>query len=282
MRQLHFLLWIVLAPTLAAQSGAALFEKAPPHIDEALRSRIAFFYQSHVDGKFRAADTVVHEDSKDVFFAARKQRYKKFQISRINYGEGFTTANAVVSVDTNFLFPGHGAMPVTLPIGSQWKLDGGEWWWYVSPSEGSIATPFGTVTKGPEQKKTEVDDRIANMPTDASQITNQVRVSKTSVMLNAWEPSSDEVIITNGMPGHITLQFRSGSVPGYEAKLDRTELGPGEQAKILFHIDPVPGSLEPRLEAELTVEPIRRRFPITIQFLNAPVTEDPSSEQAQQ
>ena len=36
------------------------------------------FYQAHVDGKFRLADTVVHEDSKDAFFVADKNQYKSF------------------------------------------------------------------------------------------------------------------------------------------------------------------------------------------------------------
>ena len=41
---------------LAAQPASDLLEKAPPHIDKLLRERVRFFYQAHVDGKFRLAD----------------------------------------------------------------------------------------------------------------------------------------------------------------------------------------------------------------------------------
>ena len=61
--------------TAAAQDPADLFRKAPPEVDDALRQRVTAFYQAHVDGKFRAADQFVAEDSKDAFFEAPKRRY---------------------------------------------------------------------------------------------------------------------------------------------------------------------------------------------------------------
>ena len=57
----------MIVSALLAQSPEELFEKAPPHVDQTLRERVKIFYQAHVDGKFRVADTVVHEDSKDAF-----------------------------------------------------------------------------------------------------------------------------------------------------------------------------------------------------------------------
>jgi hypothetical protein len=68
---------------LLAQGQVDLFQKAPPEVDEALRARVTKFYQAHVDGKYRLADEVVAEDSKDAFFEARKPRYRKFELSRI-------------------------------------------------------------------------------------------------------------------------------------------------------------------------------------------------------
>ena len=45
--------------------------KTADEMDEALRARIHKFYQAHVDAKYRIADQVVAEDSKDLFFAAQ-------------------------------------------------------------------------------------------------------------------------------------------------------------------------------------------------------------------
>ena len=146
---------LVLAVSIAsAQVSSDLFEKAPPHVDEALRAKVTFFYQSHVDGKFRQADTVVHEDSKDAFFVADKEKYREFEIVKIQYEEDFTKARAVTAVGKDFFMPGAGKLPVTVPLTTFWKLEDGEWWWYVTPYDGSRETAFGTMKAGPDVEDT--------------------------------------------------------------------------------------------------------------------------------
>ncbi|MGC8794691.1 MAG: hypothetical protein ACP5U2_15005, partial [Bryobacteraceae bacterium] len=130
-----------------AQTAAELFEKAPPEVDQALRERVKFFYQCHVEGKFRQADQVVAEDSKDAFFAAEKPRYRGFEIVRIVYSDNFTRARVVVAVDTDFMAPGIGRIPVKAPLTSLWKLENGQWWWYVDRNAGK-QTPFGPMRAG--------------------------------------------------------------------------------------------------------------------------------------
>src|SRR5262249_39351996 len=72
------------------QDPADLFSKAPPAIDEVLRSRITEFYQAHKEGKFRLAEKLVAEESKDIFFEADKRRCREFKIARVSYEEQFT------------------------------------------------------------------------------------------------------------------------------------------------------------------------------------------------
>jgi len=51
-----------------AQNAAAVFAKAPPDVDDALRTRITAFYQAQVEGKPRRVEPMVAEDSKDFFY----------------------------------------------------------------------------------------------------------------------------------------------------------------------------------------------------------------------
>lgn len=272
---MHFALASILVSTLAAQSPSDLFETAPPHIDEALRARIGIFYQSHVDGKFRQADAVVHEDSKDAFFEAMKPRYKGYEIVRIAYAEDFAKARVVVAVDTDFLMPGRGQIEIKAPMTTLWKLDGGEWWWYLPPPEEGVQTPFGLMRGASSPESEAVQDAIASMPTSAEAFLRQIRVSKTTVMLSTAKPSSDEVVITNGMPGPVSLTFSSESRPGYEAKLERESIESGEEARILFHFEPTGEGPTPPIAAEITVNPTGQVIPIRVRFESPPPADRP-------
>src|SRR4051794_8360537 len=134
----------------SAQSPTDVFDKAPPQIDEALRSRVTLFYQAHVDGKFRQAEAVVHEDSKDAFYESDKQRYKGFHIAKINYTDNFTKAEVVLSIDVDWYTPRIGKMPVTAPLKSWWKYDQGQWWYYFRTDKREWETPFGVMHPGTE------------------------------------------------------------------------------------------------------------------------------------
>ena len=272
---LPFLLWTMLVSVLSAQDAAAVFQKAPPHIDEALRARVTLFYQAHVDGKPRLADAVVHEDSKDAFFAAMKQKYKGFEIVTIKYLENFTRAQVVVAVDGDFVMPGAGLQEYKVPITTLWKMDNGEWWWYVPSAEEGYPTPFGTMKPGPEaDAREQVQRAIANMPTVA-QIRAQVQVDRAEATLSSYEASSDQVQVVNNMPGSVTLRLVSrGAVPsGYTAAVDPASLGPGEKATVTFHIDPINKYPKPTIRAELHVDPTNAVIPITVRFSNPPDTD---------
>ena len=54
---------------LTLSFSQSLFTKAPPAIDEALRTRVRGFYQAFIDKKFRFAYEMVAEDSKETFLA---------------------------------------------------------------------------------------------------------------------------------------------------------------------------------------------------------------------
>jgi hypothetical protein len=246
-----------MAAALAAQSPKDLFEKAPPDVDAALRERVRLFYQAHVDGKFRLADTVVHEDSKDAYFAAEKTQYKSFEIIRINYSDNFTRARVVTAVVTDFAMPGFRTSEARVPLTTLWKLDQGQWWWYVEPNRGR-ETPFGEMKPGPGNESNHPFAMLGKMPS-IDEIRSQVSVDKDEVRLG----TEDEVIVRNRMPGPVQLELEWSPGQGFEARLERSELKGGEEAKIVFRATATGGGTR-SLEVRLRVMPINRVIPIRV------------------
>src|SRR5687768_10225089 len=115
------LAWSVLCP------GQTIFDKAPPDIDNALRSRVGQFYQAHVDRRLRLADAVVAEDSKDAFFEMEKTAYLNWEIGAINYSDNFTKAKVIVGCEMIWASPRLGKIQIKRPLVSLWKMVDGQW-----------------------------------------------------------------------------------------------------------------------------------------------------------
>jgi|YNPBryBLVA2012_1023415.scaffolds.fasta_scaffold00040_11 hypothetical protein len=268
-------LWLVLglAGCLGGQTAAELFEKAPPEVDEALRARIRFFFQCHVDGKFRQADQAVAEDSKDAFFAAEKTRYRGFEIVRIVYTDHFTRARAVVTVDTDFIAPGIGKMPVKVPLTTLWKFEEGQWWWYVDPNARK-QSPFGPMSAGPEGGSAPFSlSSIPANPAQAAAMLNQVSADKTAVRLSSYEPASDQVTITNNLPGPVTLKLDYNGFPGFEARLEQEQLASKQSTRLLLRVEPRDKAPKPTTTLTLRVEPTNQQIPIQVTFAVPPEVE---------
>lgn len=273
---LALFLCAVAAVAQAPDSAAKGSEAAPPEVDAALRARIKQFYQAHVDAKFRQADQVVAEDSKDIFFAASKPKYHSFEIVRINYHDNFTTADSVVACKSDWFFHGEKRV-VTLMSTSTWKVIDGQWFWYVVPVT-KIATPFGKMDFDSKTGAAPAPGAVPALPADpavlAKQILSQVQADKTAVVLSSYEPSSAEVRIKNGMPGVITLRADiDGAFPGLTYKLDKTQLGNGETAVLTLTCTPKDRVAKPSLTARITVEPTGKVIPIEMTFAIPPEIE---------
>ena len=206
-----------------AQSPADLFQKAPPDVDEALRGRIREFYQDHVDGRFRQAEQLVAEDTKDFFYSSKKQKYLSFEINRIDYSEDFTKAKAVIIIETFLPIIGMAQKPIKAPVGSTWKIENGKWCWYVDQSD-LMQTPFGTMKAG--------NGKAGPAPalprgSELATLFSAVKADRSAVTLDS---SPQQVTITNGMPGAITLLLTNAKIPGLEVSLDRASLKAGEKA----------------------------------------------------
>jgi hypothetical protein len=260
-------MWKVLLCLLWAQNPPELFQKAPPDIDEALRARISKFYQLHVEGKFRQAEALVAEDTKDLFYDSHKPKYLSFEIVRIEYSENFTKAKATMLVETFVPIAGFADKPIKMPIPSYWKVVDGQWYWWVDP-EIAAMTPFGKM-KLPAPGATPPAQLPAKM-VDLQSIMNQVKADKNMVNLNPKLSSSEQVTIVNQMPGSINLVLEAPKVPGVEMKIDRTELKAGEKAIVTLRSEPVAGRPRNPFVLRVTVQPTNQVIPIQVAFSAQP------------
>lgn len=260
-----------------AQQLADSLNQAPPAVDQALRERVGKFYQAHVDGKFRQAEKYIAEDSQDWFYNNEKSRYISYEIVKIDYSDNFTKAKVMTAVELDWNTPRMGTVRVKPPQLSLWKVENGQWMWYIEARK-DWESPWGLMKPGPESKGAlqsspprSVLEQFKGV--DVATVQSQVRVSKTDVRLSSYEPASDEVLVANSMQGKIRLALQYSSFPGLEIKLDKQELGKDEQAKITFRCNPTEPSAKPTVTAFLRVEPTNQVIPIRVVFAIPPAVE---------
>lgn len=221
---------IALPLLLVALAGAQdnPFNKPPADVDAALRARIKAFYDYHVQGQFRKADELVAEDTKDYYFTAGKPKYLSYEISRIDYSDHFTKAKAVIMCEMFVMMPGFADKPVKMPTPSAWKLENGQWYWYVD-QEALRNTPFGRMVPGPSAKPGQTVPPsavgLATLDMSGDFLFKQIKLNKDEVSIAPGE--SAEVLITNSAPGAMDLSVHLDS-NGIAGKLETTTLQPNQ------------------------------------------------------
>jgi hypothetical protein len=255
----------------AQGNPAEIFQKAPPEIDAALRARISKFFQAHVDKKFRLAEQIVAEDSKDYFFTMEKTGYLGFEIVKIDYSDNFTKAKVIVAAEMEWRTARTGKMIVKPPLASLWKVENGDWYWYIIPQK-ERETPFGKMKPGPDSSDVVVVPSIldALKGVDVNQVLSQVQVSTNQVELKSYEPSSADVTIENHMPGLITLRLDETGVTGLTAVLDKVAVGSNQSAHLSIKYAPENTVAKPTTTLNLEVVQSGQRIPIRVTFAIPP------------
>jgi hypothetical protein len=261
---------------------------APAGVDQALRERVAQFFQYHVDGgsALRKAMDLVAEDTKDIYFARDKMAVKKFSITDVKYRKDFSEASVVLDVTRQATFGGI-SQEVTLPMVTNWKVEEGKWYWYLDQSLESI-TPMGlsnvaTMKNNTAELIRQNPDGSVNLPKNledpktvlehAQTILNLSGLDKNRVYLPPTKVSEEVITYRNGSGGFLNLElYGVPDLPGLQIKLDKTMLANNESATILFRYQPpetpadelpkVPRAFSVRLE----VQPFNQLLPINVSF----------------
>lgn len=223
---------MLLAGVCFGQSPADLFTKAPPAVDEALRARVTKFYELQGEGKFRLAERLVAEESKDIYFEADKRRCRKFEVVRLNYNEGFDKASAVVNCHTEILLPPKGLVSVTLPVTTFWKIADNDWYWYVPPRD-ALDSPFGKMKAG-------AGDGGGGLPRGPSvkDLMKMVTVEPAEVRMTMEGKQIRKATVTNRMEGPVELELEPIATKDLTAKLARTELKANESTELEITFTP--------------------------------------------
>jgi hypothetical protein len=248
------------------QDAAALFEKAPPDVEEALRARVQKFYGLYMEGKFRAADALVAEDSKDAFYVAGKRKCRSIEIDTLKFSENFSKADVMVTCDTDVMIELVGLVPAKVPMRTRWKTLGGDWFWYVEPaSEQGMPTPFGFFKPGsPNGPPAAMGVPPTGVSVEA--LTKLVKVDLQQVSFDVNTRRVGRVVVTNTMPGAVSLVLEPKEIPGFELALDKTDIAQGQAAVLSISYVPSKDRKASPALVKIVVSPTEQEIPIQIVF----------------
>lgn len=247
-------------------------QKAPPEVDAALRTRITQFYQLEVEGRFNQALQLVAEDTKDLFVGSSKPTYQSSEIQSIRYSDDFTKAEVMVMVTRLLPIQGFMGHPVPTKTTSRWKLENGQWCYYVDPQKDLPATPFGRLAPpgmaipsggAPGAARLQPPPMPSNLANPRSLVAD-----KASVQLRSSGPSSAQVAISNPSPWAAKLTLSDPKVAGLTVKLDTLTVKPGEKA--ILSIVSSGGVQIPNtpIMIVVTVPQANQTIPIKVSFAN--------------
>lgn len=247
------------AAALWAQNAGQQGPQPPPDVDQALRARINEFCELHHQSKFRQAEQMVAEDTKDYFYNAGKPTYVSYQIQSITYNQDFTKATAMVICEQYLPAPGFEGKTVKLLTPFNWKIENGQWMWYID-KDSLLVTPFGKMTLAPRPGEDPTPGPAHPppvIPMSIEQFLALVKADKTALSLKPG--ASDQVVISNATSGVVTLAILQ-QVRGVEAKLDNAAIPAAGKAVLTVHAGPeaAPGVLK------VAVRPVGRVISIKV------------------
>ncbi len=199
--------------------------------EAALRARAQQFFQLQVDKKYRQAEAIVAEDTKDDYYNGAKYNIKSFSIEKVELLDNNTRARVILKARATLLAPPVGAVDFDVPITSVWKVEDGKWVWYREPAP-AIQTPFGTIHPGQSSDKPGQIIAAGKAP-DVAALRNSVKIDRASVALTADSPVQT-VTVSNELPGGVNLELNSNGIAGLSAELEKKHLEAGEKTVIRF------------------------------------------------
>ncbi len=248
-------------------AGGTGFNRPPAGVDEALRARVLEFYNLEQEGRFRQAESLVCEESRDRYYDMEKRRWTSVELIQTLYEEGFTKARATMALGTT-MNTFSGPIPVKAPLTSLWHFEKGAWCRYIpEPSRDGVASPFGIMKSSPGQPGTPTPfgGGAPPVPADPKELESMVRLTRTSVSL----PSSggtETVEILNGMPGRIEVRMACPGVAGLECKLSSDSLPKSGKATLTLAFTPGKGEPPSSAEVHLVFEPLGARKTVRLNF----------------
>jgi hypothetical protein len=239
------ILLLVLVSVLAAQDPFRQAPpKAPPEVEEALRSRVTQYYTLYQQGQYRQSEAYISPEGRDAYYAIRKNTIYGFEIKDIQIAPDLQSAKVTVACRTNVAVQTQGSR-MTLPVFSQWKQIDGEWYALMGALKGeSVNTPFGKMTfDGGRATANGPDPGVAGgaQLATANVLANMFKLTGNRVLqfpADAKEPLTQTIVLSN--TGQATLEVRREfhEIAGMEIAVDPAEIRSGQDMKISFTYKP--------------------------------------------
>jgi hypothetical protein len=247
----------LLFPIAAVTAWAQQPSPVPAEAEAALRARVKEFFQLQVDKKFRQAEALVADDTKDSYYNGNKFNMKTFTIQRIELLDDNTRARVALKAKVTLMMAGVPPVDFDTPSITTWKLEGGKWVWYIETAK-TAPTPFGTIdTHSDEPAPAGLTDKTPDLAT----LQSLVKIDRNSVELNP-EGVRQAVTVLNDLPGGVDLELRS-SMTGVSTQLEKKHLEAGE--KTVVFLQALAGSSGSGVVAVI-VNPIGTRLAIHIRI----------------
>lgn len=255
---------IVLAVSAMAQSP---FRSAPPKVEEALRARVGQLYTLFQQGKFRQAEELVAEDSKDTYYTTKKARNLGFEIKTVSFSPDVKDATVLVAL--RMIMPMIGVSPVAVPIASKWRRVKGEWYLYYpqyKPGD-TVQTPFGPKKIPDDPQRQAILLRMKERP-DLASLRRMYKVSANELRFPSSAPAriTREFTVTNRSEGELSLQRRTKDIKGVAVEITPEEAGPGEKIKVRFTYVPAVEQQRQDHKVRFTISPISQHFSVDLIF----------------
>lgn len=271
-----FAFFVLSSLTVPAQDATALFRKASPDVEAALRKNAEAFFQMQVTKKFGGSVKYVAEDSLDAYIGSEKDSCFSIEIMSITYNDTYDDAIVTILCERGMATPVGGGR-VTMPTTTYWRIENGEWKWYTPKVEGRpegsdyVMTPFGPVpSRTPDMEegaKAERKDVKLTPQVSVEQLKAPLKTNPTRVILRADKPSTAVAEVHNTFPGLLKLSVSWVGLKGLTAKIDRDELNSSETAKITISYEPQGIQPPPKTHAVwIETSPMRSATPVMIEF----------------
>jgi hypothetical protein len=251
-----------------------LARKAPAEIDDALKTRVSSFYQHFQRGEFRQAEAFLDEESRDVFYNAKKNRIVDFKIQGVDYSEDFRKANVLVVCKTAIAMLG--SEPLNMPLNSDWRFKEGEWWMHLTehqrPTGGDAASPFGPMSFNQDVAQPGSNfgpQRAAVTPPTLESLAQMYRISTDTLAFpkQVSAPVSRTMTVKSASVGRLSVELKSRPIPGIDVEIVGATIEPGGEATIKFTYDPAKAEhISGRVRIDFVVMPISQAFEVYLDF----------------
>jgi hypothetical protein len=189
-----------------------------------LRARAKQFFDLQAAKKYRQAEALVADESKDAYYDGTRLNMDNYTIDKVELTDNNTRATVTIKTKIRLMAPVIGPFVMDATPKTMWKLQNGEWFYFIDP-DAALNTPFGRLKPGPESG----DNGTAARPSLAD-ILRAVQVDKKSVDLMPGQ--SEIVTVLNSLPGPVDIVVERFTMRGVSASLDKQHLEQGEKATV--------------------------------------------------